>query len=73
MYSYETQILVFLLVLGDSHKSTSTGVCYVNHMKYKYKYIKIENLLILVQVVYQWRIKGPSKPRGRGARKHTEY
>jgi hypothetical protein len=70
MYSYETQILVFLLVLGDSHKSTNTGVCvcvcvcYESHMKHKYKRSKIESLLIFVQVVYQWRIKVPIKPRG---------
>ena len=64
IYSCETQIFVFLLVLGDSRKDTNTGVCYDSHMQHKYKCSKIERLLILVQLVYQWPTNGPNNPRG---------
>jgi hypothetical protein len=36
MYSYETQIFVFLLAVGDSRKDTNTGVYCESHTKHKY-------------------------------------
>jgi hypothetical protein len=59
--SYETQILVFILRVI---RSLNTGVCYDSYIQHKYKCSKIERLLILVQLVYQWRTKGPSNPNG---------
>jgi len=44
--------------------NTNTGVRYDSHMQHKYKCSKIERLLILVQLVFQWRTKGPKNPRG---------
>jgi len=59
--SCETQILVLVLRVI---RKTNTGVCYNNHKQHKYKCNKIERLLILVQLVFQWRTKGPKNPRG---------